>query len=178
MGAGKTTFGNLLAKMDGLEFIDLDLFIESRYNKTIGKLFEEKGEAAFREIESAALREVSEFENVVVSTGGGTPCFFDNMALMNEKGTTIYLKVLPEILAVRLNKYKDKRPLIRDKNEAELLSFISDTLSNREQFYNRSVIIFDTKEVESQEETEQLLIDLQSEIDVIYKNSERNITES
>src|SRR5690554_5346297 len=92
MGSGKTTLGKKLATSLSLSFVDLDLYIESKYFKTIAQLFEEKGEDEFRVIEKNSLREVCEFENVVISTGGGTPCFFDNMQLMNEKGNTIYLK--------------------------------------------------------------------------------------
>ncbi len=79
MGAGKTTIGKRLAAKMDLQFIDLDIFIENRYHKTIRELFEEKGEADFREIEKKTLAEISQFENIVVSTGGGTPCFDDNI---------------------------------------------------------------------------------------------------
>ena len=79
MGVGKTTLGKALADRTGLSFIDLDLFIEGRYRKTIRQIFEAEGEEAFREIERKALHEVAEFEDIVLSTGGGTPCFFDNM---------------------------------------------------------------------------------------------------
>ena len=91
MGAGKTTMGKELSKQSGLSFIDLDHFMEGRYRKTVRQLFEEKGEETFRQIEKKALHEVADFENVVISTGGGTPCFFDNMAYMNSIGTTVYL---------------------------------------------------------------------------------------
>jgi shikimate kinase len=152
MGAGKTTIGNALAEAMNLRFVDVDAYIETRYRKSIGQLFAEKDESGFREIESAILKEVSDFENVIISTGGGAPCFFDNMSLMNEKGTTLYLKASPETLTKRLNKCKDKRPLIKDKSESELLNFISEALNNREPFYNRASVIFETGESESKEE--------------------------
>ncbi|GAB6011773.1 shikimate kinase [Viscerimonas tarda] len=169
MGAGKTTLGRALAKIERLEFIDLDLFIESKYQKSIARLFEEYGETGFREIESAALKDVADFENIIVSTGGGTPCFFDNMALMNAKGTTIYLKVSPERLAKRLNKHKDKRPLIKNKSEIELLDFVSVTLSKRELFYNRASVIFETEEFESKEEIPQCIEKLRKILNINKK---------
>ena len=104
MGAGKTTVGKVLSRQLGLSFVDLDHYIEGRYHKTVGQLFAEKGEEAFREIERRMLREVAAFENVLISTGGGTPCFFDNMEFMNAYGTTVYewnrTNRLPEGLGV------------------------------------------------------------------------------
>lgn len=92
MGAGKTTVGKALAKELGVMFYDLDWYIESRMRKTVKQIFDEVGEEGFRQIEHNMLHEVAEFENVVVSCGGGTPCFFDNMEYMNQSGSTIYLK--------------------------------------------------------------------------------------
>jgi len=160
MGVGKTTLGRALARSRGLEFLDLDHFIEARYQKTIRQLFEEFGENRFRQIESAVLKEVSEFENIVVSTGGGTPCFFDNMDYMNNKGFTVYLRSNPEALMKRLNNGKDKRPLLKDKNEAELLSFIEYNLELRDPVYSRAHIIFDTKDYANKEEAEGHVSDL------------------
>ncbi|NDV79387.1 shikimate kinase [Dysgonomonas sp. 511] len=147
MGAGKTTAGRELAKKMGLDFIDLDHFIQGRYQKTVGQLFQESGEEGFRNIERNMLHEVGEFENVVISAGGGTPCFFDNMDYMNAVGTTVYLKASPEALSARLNTCKDKRPLIKDKNEDELYTFVCETLSKREPFYLQAAIIFEMEEL-------------------------------
>ncbi|NDW17539.1 shikimate kinase [Dysgonomonas sp. 216] len=154
MGAGKTTIGRILAKRRGLDFIDLDLFIESRYQKTIGQIFEEYGEARFREIESSVLKEVADFENVVISTGGGTPCFHNNMEFMNKQGITIYLKASPVILAGRLAEAKEKRPLIKNKTMDELSNFISENLDVREPVYNKAHIIFETKDYANRKEVE------------------------
>ena len=90
MGAGKPTIGKVLSKLIGLTFIDLDYYIEGRFRKTVAQLFAERGEEGVRSIERNMLHEVAEFEDVLVSTGGGTPCFFDNMEFMNQQGTTIY----------------------------------------------------------------------------------------
>lgn len=161
MGAGKTTAGKELAKVLELEFIDLDHFIQARYQKTVSQLFQDIGESEFRKIESSVLKEVGEFENVVISTGGGTPCFFDNMEYMNKAGTTVYLNAAPEALAVRLNTCKEKRPLIKDKNEEELLDFIVQSLEKRNPYYTQAQIIFETEELVNREDVNkyvQLLI--------------------
>ncbi|MCC8145016.1 MAG: shikimate kinase [Bacteroidales bacterium] len=144
MGAGKTTIGRNLAQKLNMHFVDLDLFIENRYRKKIREIFEEKGEKGFRQIERNALLEIISFENALVSTGGGTPCFFDNMSLMNESGLTIYLKVSVEELANRLDACKQTRPLIKDKTKEELISFIQENLQLREPFYDQSVVKIDS----------------------------------
>lgn len=162
MGAGKTTAGRELAKELGLDFIDLDHFIQARFQKTVGQIFQEVGEEEFRKIESNILKEIGEFENIVISTGGGTPCFFDNIDYMNRVGTTVYLKATPEALAERLNTCKEKRPLIKDKDEEELYSFVIESLAKREPFYSKAKIIFETEQLINREDVNryiQLLIE-------------------
>lgn len=149
MGAGKTTIGKVLARKMNLSFIDLDLFIEQRYHKTVSVLFRENGEIKFREIERLMLHEVAEFENVIISTGGGTPVFFDNMEFMNQRGCTIYLKVGSDVLTERLRKNSEKRPLIAGKTTEELMCFISKNLEQRSPFYEKAklrIAIDDRKE--------------------------------
>lgn len=157
MGAGKTTIGRELAKKLNLDFIDLDLFIQARFQKTVNQLFKYSGESEFRNIERNMLREVGEFENVIISAGGGTPCFFDNMEYMNQSGTTVYLKASADILSSRLSISKEKRPLIKDKNDDELKSFIIDSLYKREPFYTQAKIQFETGTVETKEDIDQLV---------------------
>lgn len=152
MGAGKTTAGKELAKVLELEFIDLDHFIQARYQKTVSQLFQDVGESEFRKIESTVLKEVGEFEDVVISTGGGTPCFFDNMEYMNRRGTTVYLNATAEALASRLNTCKEKRPLIKDKNEEELLHFVVESLEKRNPYYSQAQIIYETEELVTRED--------------------------
>ncbi|NDV94318.1 shikimate kinase [Dysgonomonas sp. 521] len=152
MGAGKTTAGRELAKELGLEFVDLDHFIQARYQKSVGQIFADVGESEFRNIEMNILKEVGEFENIVISTGGGTPCFFDNMDYMNQTGTTVYLKASPEALSSRLNLCKEKRPLIKDKNEEELFLFVVESLEKREPFYSKAKIIFETEVLVTRED--------------------------
>ena len=141
-GAGKTTIGKVLSQMAGLTFIDLDYYIEGRFRKTISQLFAERGEEGFRTIEHNMLHEVAEFEDVLVSTGGGTPCFFDNMAFMRQQGTTIYLKVSGEELAKRLELCKQTRPVLRNRSGEELKAFVQESLSARASFYEQAQIIF------------------------------------
>lgn len=152
MGAGKTTAGRELAKELNLDFIDLDHFIQARFQKTVSQLFQDVGEEEFRNIERNMLHEVGEFENTVISAGGGTPCFFDNMDYMNQAGTTIYLKATPRALSDRLNTCKDKRPLIKDKDEVELYNFVVESLEKREPFYSKAKIVFETEDLVTKED--------------------------
>jgi len=152
MGAGKTTTGRILAKKLNWSFIDVDTFIENRYRRTITAIFEEKGEAGFREIEREVLREICNFENVVISTGGGLPCFFDNMDLMNQNGITIYLKAEIDDLIHRLSFDKQKRPLIKGKSLEELRDFVEINLKKREPFYNQAQIVINTQHFSTKED--------------------------
>lgn len=143
MGAGKTTVGKALAKELGVMFYDLDWYIESRMRKTVKQIFDEIGEEGFRKIERNMLHEVAEFENVVVSCGGGTPYFFDNMDYMNQLGETIYLKASPETLHTHLKMGKGVRPLLLNKTPEEVEIFIREQLKLREPFYNKAKHIID-----------------------------------
>ncbi len=135
MGCGKSTLGRKLSEHLGLQFVDMDHYIEERNCKTIPQIFSEEGEAEFRKKERKALEELSEFTDIVIATGGGAPCFFDNIELMNKTGKTIYLNIDPKILADRLLKSKTERPLIKGKSRDELVAFIDDTLKKRNEFY-------------------------------------------
>jgi len=145
MGAGKTTVGRNLSEKLGLSFIDMDYYIEGRFHKTVEQLFAEKGEESFRDIERRMLHEVAMFEDVLVSTGGGAPCFFDNMDFMNEVGTTVYLKVSVDELANRLEVCKNVRPVLQGRHGEALKTFISDSLKKREPFYNKAEVIFNAE---------------------------------
>ena len=142
MGSGKTTLGRALAADLNVQFIDLDHYIEQRYRKTIAQLFAENGEDGFREIERRMLHEVGEFEDVIISTGGGTPCFFDNIEFMNAQGTTVYLDVPVERLFIRLCIARSKRPLIKDKDDEELRAFIIEQLEKRAPHYSKAQYSF------------------------------------
>lgn len=138
MGCGKSTLGRRLAKHAGLQFIDMDHYIEERNCKSVAQIFSDEGEAGFRIKERKALEELSEFTDVVVATGGGAPCFYDNMALMNRTGKTLFMNINPEILASRLLSAKTIRPLIKGMSRDELMQFISDSLSRRIVFYQQA----------------------------------------
>lgn len=151
MGAGKTTVGKALANSLQLPFYDLDWYIEGRMRKTVAQLFAERGEEGFRQVERNMLHEVAEFENVVISCGGGTPCFFDNMEYLNAQGETIYLKATPEVLYKHLQMGKTVRPLLRDKTPEETLDFINSQLAHREPFYNKAHHTLDVNLLDSYE---------------------------
>lgn len=138
MGAGKTTVGKALARELGLQFYDLDWYIESRQHKTVPQIFAERGEDGFRRIEHNMLHEVAEFEDVVISCGGGTPCFFDNIDYMNAQGDVVYLKADPEVLYRHLLMGKTERPLLKGKSQEELVAFIKEQLARREPFYTKA----------------------------------------
>lgn len=157
MGAGKTTIGKALERHTSLSFIDLDCYIEGRFRKTISQLFAEKGEASFRELERRMLHEVSEFEDVIISCGGGTPCFFDNISYMNECGKTIYLKVSVSELAARLGGGKHTRPVLKNRSGEELRQFIQENLQARSSFYEQAQVIFDAEAMTTVEDVNQIV---------------------
>ena len=138
MGAGKTTVGKALAKELGIMFYDLDWYIESRMRKTVKQIFDEMGEEGFRQIEHNMLHEVAEFENVVISCGGGTPCFYDNIDYMNSQAQVVYLKASPEVLYEHLQMGRRVRPLLLGKSPDEVKTFIVEQLAKREEFYSKA----------------------------------------
>lgn len=152
MGSGKTTLGRALAKALGLTFIDLDNYIELRYCKSINQIFAERGEDGFRNIERTLLHEVCEFEDVIISSGGGTPCFFDNIDYMNAQGTTIYLQVPNDRLLTRLKIARNRRPLLKDKNDEEIEQFITEQIQRREPFYTKADHAFTADRLEDREQ--------------------------
>lgn len=139
MCVGKTTLGRALAEKTGMTFYDLDWYIEERFRCSIPHLFETYGEAKFRDIERRMLHEVAEFENIVLSCGGGTPCFFDNMAYMNRCATTVYLQASPEVICKHLQMSRGERPLLKGKSGDELQAFITGQLALREPFYAQAI---------------------------------------
>jgi shikimate kinase len=147
MGSGKTTTGMRLASMLGWSFTDLDRNIEEHTGLTVTQIFSDRGEKYFREIEAEILRKFETCANMVISTGGGTPVYQDNMDFMLETGLTLYLKLTPGQLKSRLTASRGERPLISKLNDAELLGFIEDKLQYREKWYGRAELIlngFDT----------------------------------
>lgn len=164
MGAGKTTVGKALARRMNLSFIDTDLFIEHRYRKKVREIFATEGEVRFREIEHRMLLELVEFEDAVVSTGGGLPCFHEHMALMNRTGITVYLDVSVKELAARLEVSKNVRPVLQERSGNELTDFIAKSLLQRQAFYNQAHIRFDAEQMDTQHDAEALAEQLQWQI--------------
>ncbi len=156
MGCGKSTLGRRLAADMGIQFIDMDSYIEERNYKTVPQIFAEEGEAEFRKKERKALEELTEFTDVVIATGGGAPCFFDNMELMNQSGVTVFLNIDPTILAGRLLKSKTERPLIKGKSREELIAFIHESLQKRSPFYEKAALQITKPDVETDTVIEQL----------------------
>ena len=141
MGSGKTHWGRIWAQQFGMEFFDLDEMIAQQERKTVDAIFEQDGEDHFRKTETALLRTLLKKDHGIIACGGGTPCFHDNMQWMNSNGTTIYLQATPGQIVERIENEKDKRPLLKDIDPKELLSFIGQKLTEREPFYNSSQII-------------------------------------
>lgn len=138
MGAGKTSVGKVMAKKTGMEFYDLDWYIEERFRRKVADLFAQKGEDGFRDIEHRMLHEVAEFENVVLALGGGTPCFFDNMDYANRCGITVFLDASPETIVRHLSISHTVRPLLRDYHGDALIAHIQQQIAQRMPFYSKA----------------------------------------
>jgi len=162
MGSGKSTTGKELASRLKWTFIDLDEKIESITGMKIQDIFSEKGEDFFRKTESEVLKEMSSESNAVISTGGGTPCFGDNMDFMRRSGLTVYLRMTPARLKSRLTGLSDHRPLLKDIGKEGLEEYIAGKLSEREKWYSRAEIIID---------------DLNTDFSVIYSTVRKLIKE-
>ena len=136
MGCGKSTLGKKLANKLDVRFIDSDSDIETRYQQSIGELFTRYGESHFREIERQFIEPLFDETAFVLATGGGMPCFSQNMEMLNELGTTFYLERSPKELVQRLIQSKTKRPLIEGLSESELLNYVENKLAEREGYYH------------------------------------------
>jgi shikimate kinase len=145
MGSGKTTIGKKLAKALGVPFIDADQEIEKWTEMTIGEIFSVHGESYFRGLERTFITTLPD-EDFVLSTGGGMPCVADHMQLLNEIGTTLYLKRSPKELVHRLRNAKSKRPLIEGLEESELLEYVEAKLAEREEYYRQAHFVLDREE--------------------------------
>jgi len=140
MGAGKSKLGRSLANNIGVDFIDLDDEIARIHNQSISKIFEEKGEPGFREIEKEVLKDWIKRDNYLMACGGGTPCYKNNMDLMNASGSTVYLDVPSEVLLSRLSNSKVNRPLIQGMTKSELKIYIDNKINERKPYYLKSKI--------------------------------------
>lgn len=148
MASGKTTLGRALAREMGLQFIDMDFFIEQRFHDSVSSLFANRGEEWFRRIEGNVLREIGEMENVIISCGGGTPCFGNNIEFMNSRGTTVWVDTTIDCIVRRLMVAKVRRPLAEGKNKDELKEYVTAHLAARLPFYRQAAIPFQGDELE------------------------------
>lgn len=148
MGSGKTTLGKKLANKLGYAFFDLDELIEEQEKLSISEIFSKQGENYFRTVEQKILNDkLVTNQPLVLSVGGGTPCFFDNIEFINKQAISIYLKYNAGMLYSRLSSAKAKRPLLTEKSDEELKDFIKKTLSEREGFYNQSKIVVESNNI-------------------------------
>lgn len=147
MGCGKNYWGNKWAQKSGMEFFDIDEIIETDQQKTIAEIFATKGEDHFRDLETAALKNISNKANAIIATGGGTACYNDNITWMNENGISVYLQSRPQNILQRLVTEKEKRPLIKNLQDTELLFYITEKIKEREFFYQQATIILHVDEL-------------------------------
>ena len=143
MGSGKTTVGRRLANALEWQFIDMDHYIEKQQNKSILEIFNEEGEDTFRKLEQQAIKDSFSWQKTIISTGGGTPCFNNNMDLLINNGLCFYLYMPAKALADRLKQSKKQRPLLEHISPMELDDFIKTNLQKREAFYFRSHFTID-----------------------------------
>lgn len=138
MGSGKSTFGKKLAKELNLAFIDLDKVIEEKAKCSVTEIFKYLGEDAFRTMESEALKSFEHLDGFVMATGGGTPCYYNNIDYINKTGISIYIDLDTKSIYNRLSNAKNIRPTIKGKKENELMSFIEDTFLKRKNIYEQA----------------------------------------
>ena len=138
MGSGKSYWGKKLAALMDVHFFDLDAMIEEKAEKTISEIFEQQGEATFRQLEKDGLHSMEQKDNFILATGGGTPCFFDNMNWMNEQGITIWIDEPVELLAARLMSEKNHRPIIKNIGDDNLVNFLQQKRQERFAFYSKA----------------------------------------
>ncbi|MBO5902833.1 MAG: AAA family ATPase [Tidjanibacter sp.] len=151
MGCGKSSLGRKLAARLGYELFDTDKAVESDTGVTVGEIFAYEGEGGFRRRERDMLCSLPDEGGVVVATGGGLPCYSDNMQVMQRKGKTVYLKLSPENLVGRLGKGRARRPKIAGMNDEELLAYIRELLPQREEFYMAADMVVECDNIADEE---------------------------
>ena len=164
MASGKSTVGRLLAKIIGCKFVDLDNYIEKKEGKTISDIFNKKGEIYFRKVENTYLKELLTMdEKTVISLGGGTPCYANNMDLIKSQkdAVSFYLKTSIKEIVNRLIHEKDKRPIVADiDSEGALTEFVGKHLFERNPYYMRSDHIIDTDKKTTKTIVEEIIFQL------------------
>lgn len=149
MGTGKSHWGKQWAKTNNMQFHDLDAMIELEEQATVVDIFEKAGEEYFRVKEASLLRDLLQYDDCIISCGGGSPCFYENMPWMNENGITVYLSATPTYILQNVMLEKEKRPVIKNINEAEILFFIEQKLKERAPFYNQAKFTLNAETLDS-----------------------------
>ena len=158
MGSGKTLVSKELSNLNNFKIFDLDTEISKQNNRSITKIFKEKGEIFFRKTEKEVLEKILSTEkNIILSLGGGTPCYYNNIDSINEKTISVFLKTNVKTLAQRLSSEKDKRPLIQNISNEDLPEFIAKHLFERNPFYNQAKITINTDNLSAREIAEEIL---------------------
>lgn len=158
MGVGKTHWGKILSNKLGVPFYDLDELITEQEGRSINEIFEEDGEEYFRTKERDILREFSEDnESMLLSCGGGAPCFYNNIRFMNEMGVTVWINTSFEILLGRLRQGKEKRPLLKDLSDEQLKAYIVKKNADRRMYYEQAKVIVDDRVIEIEKLIKQIL---------------------
>lgn len=160
MGSGKSTIGRWLADAMGWRFIDTDVFIETRFRQRVSDMFDSVGEEVFRRRERFIIEELSSMEDCVIATGGGLPCYNDNMDLLNETGLTVYLSASDEVLSRRLELCKRTRPTIRHKSGGELLEHVRQAMAVRRPIYLQAQLVLLVEHLSTVEEERQMALEL------------------
>lgn len=148
MGAGKTTTARRLAHQLGWEVADTDALFEEKYKISVNDFFNKYDEPLYRKLESAVLKETENLENVVVATGGGTACYFDNMEWMNSHGLTVFMRISPQAAVDRVIHSRHKRPLAIGKTEEELTEFVAQHYTSRMPFYEQARITIKSEDLD------------------------------
>ena len=158
MGSGKTLVSKELSILNNFKIFDLDTEISKQNNRSITEIFKEKGEIFFRKTEKGVLEKIISTEkNIILSLGGGTPCYYNNIDSINEKTISVFLKTNVKTLAQRLSSEKDKRPLIQNISNEDLPEFIAKHLFERNPFYNQAKITINTDNLSAREIAEEIL---------------------
>jgi shikimate kinase len=153
MGAGKTSKGRKLARKMGIRFFDMDQMIEDETGMSIQEIFDRKGELWFRKKEAELLKRLGSInDDIIISTGGGVPCYENNMEFINDTGLSVYLRLSSEALLERLiDSKKQERPLLKGKTREEMIKFVEQKLEEREPFYLMSKLIIPSENLKVKE---------------------------
>ena len=158
MGSGKTLVSKELSVLNNFKIFDLDTEISKQNSRSITEIFKEKGEIFFRKTEKEVLEKILSTEkNIILSLGGGTPCYYNNIDSINEKTISVFLKTNVKTIAQRLSSEKDKRPLIQNISNEDLPEFIAKHLFERNPFYNQAKITINTDNLSAREIAEEIL---------------------